>query len=53
VVTHSAGDDAASVDVRSTRGTEWRLRAVLTVMGRAETCRPTDAPPFSGWANCS
>ena len=53
MVTNSAGDDTASVDVRSTSGTPWRLRAMLTIMGRAETCRPADAPGFAGWAECS
>lgn len=53
MASNSAGDDAASVDVRSTSGTAWRLRAVLTIMGRAETCRPVDAPGFSGWADCA
>ena len=53
MVTNSAGDDTASVDVRSTSGRPWRLRAMLTIMGRAETCRPADAPGFAGWAECS
>ena len=53
MVTNSAGDDTASVDVRSTSGKPWRLRAMLTIMGRAETCRPADAPGFAGWAECS
>jgi len=53
MVTNSAGDDTASVDVRSTSGRPWRLRAMLTIMGRAETCRPADAPGFAGWAQCS
>jgi hypothetical protein len=53
MVTNSAGDETASVDVRSTSGKPWRLRAMLTIMGRAETCRPADAPGFAGWAECS
>jgi prepilin-type N-terminal cleavage/methylation domain-containing protein len=53
MVTNSANTDTASVDVRSTSGTPWRLRATLKIMGRAETCRPADAPGFAGWAECS
>jgi type IV fimbrial biogenesis protein FimT len=34
--------------------TAWKLRAVLTLMGRVETCSPAGAGYFSGYAsNCS
>jgi len=45
---------AGSVDVRSTSGTAWRLRAVLTLMGRPATCSPSGSGYFTGYStNCS
>lgn len=37
-----------------TAAKDWRLQAVLTLMGRVETCSPSGAGYFSGYAsNCS
>ena len=45
---------AGTVDVRSTTGTAWRLRAVLTMMGRVATCSPGGTGYFGGYSNdCS
>jgi type IV fimbrial biogenesis protein FimT len=45
---------AGSVDVRSTSGTAWRLRAMLTLMGRPATCSPSGSGYFTGYStNCS
>lgn len=42
-----------SVDVRSTAGTAWQLRAVLTLMGRVATCSPQGAGNLPGYStNC-
>lgn len=53
-VANSAGIGPASVDVRSTSGTAWLLRALLTVMGRVDTCSPSGSGYVSGYStDCS
>lgn len=47
-VLNGSGSATASVDVRSTSGTEWLLRAVLTIMGRVDTCSPAGAGHVAG-----
>jgi type IV fimbrial biogenesis protein FimT len=43
-----------TVDVYNTTGREWRLRAVMTLMGRVATCSPAGAGYFSGYSSvCS
>jgi hypothetical protein len=40
--------------VRSTTGTAWLLRAVLTAMGRVDTCSPGGAGHVTGYStDCS
>jgi len=53
-VASSAGTGPASVEVRSTAGTAWLLRAVLTTMGRIDTCSPNGSGHVSGYStDCS
>jgi type IV fimbrial biogenesis protein FimT len=53
-VANSAGTGPASVAVRSTTGTAWLLRAVLTAMGRVDTCSPGGAGHVTGYStDCS
>ena len=49
---NSAASASGSVNVRSTAGTPWQLSAVLTLMGRVETCNPSSASYVTGYANC-
>jgi type IV fimbrial biogenesis protein FimT len=48
--TNSSASATVSVDVRSTTGINWLLRAVLTSMGRVETCSPSGAGHFPGYS---
>ena len=56
-----AGSGRVEVCIRNAAGTDcgtaataWRLAAVLTVMGRVETCSPSGAGHFSGYSSgCS
>jgi prepilin-type N-terminal cleavage/methylation domain-containing protein len=51
---NGAASNAGLVDVRSTTGKPWRLRAVLTAMGRVATCSPSGEGYFTGYSsNCS
>jgi prepilin-type N-terminal cleavage/methylation domain-containing protein len=51
---NSSGSSTAVVNVRSTTGIAWLLRAVLTTMGRVETCSPSGAGQMPGYsASCS
>lgn len=53
-VVNSAGSGQSSLDVRSTAGTAWLLRAVLTAMGRVDTCSPNGAGHVNGYStDCS
>ncbi len=49
---NSAASASGAVSVRSTAGTPWQLSAVLTLMGRVETCNPSTTGYVSGYANC-
>lgn len=47
---NSSASTTAAVDVRSTSGINWLLRAVLTTMGRVETCSPSGTGHFPGYS---
>ena len=49
-VVNSSGTNSALVDVRSTSGTAWLLRSVLTMMGRIDTCSPAGAGHVTGYS---
>lgn len=48
-VVNSAATNSASIDVRSTSGTAWLLRSVLTMTGRIDTCSPAGAGHVTGY----
>ena len=51
---NGAASNAGLVDVRSTTGRPWRLRAALTTMGRVTTCSPNGEGYFTGYSSsCS
>jgi type IV fimbrial biogenesis protein FimT len=53
MVANSASTDSNSVVVRSSSGTSWELRALLTLMGRVETCSPSGSGKVSGYSDCT
>jgi len=52
-VVNSAAASSGSVVVRSTSGTAWELRVLLTLMGRVAICSPGGAGKVVGYSDCA